>query len=101
MAPCYHSVSDEGVKCVSEEKLNQFIKRYIGIELWIAVDIFDTETKEIKSIVTKNHMSFFFYLNAPFSTYINFRITEKEIDDNIFVSTPKPNKYVSSFDISI
>ena len=53
---CSQSVPDEGVTCVLEDKLTTLLKKYIGFELSITIEMFETETKEIKSIVTKNQI---------------------------------------------
>ncbi|KAM3128645.1 hypothetical protein pb186bvf_019274 [Paramecium bursaria] len=95
LALCDKQLISQNITCASDEKLQKFIQIFQGIELWITVEIYDTDTKQISSIVQEIHQLIDVY--SPFFTQFQFKMTMNDIDDNIFITTSETSSYISSY----
>ncbi|KAM3136069.1 hypothetical protein pb186bvf_011874 [Paramecium bursaria] len=97
VAFCDEKLAKYNITCASDDKLQSFISKFQQIIIWITVHIYNTETKQIQTIVQQ--VFFQLDLYAPFVSQIQFKVTELDVDDNIFISTSETSKYISSCNI--
>ncbi|KAM3133153.1 hypothetical protein pb186bvf_014729 [Paramecium bursaria] len=94
IALCDPKLISYNITCASEEKLKNFINKFQSIQLWITVEMFDTENKKMQYVTQELPVQLDLY--TPFLTQIQFKITEQNVDDNIFITTSQPSKFISS-----
>ncbi|KAM3136079.1 hypothetical protein pb186bvf_011884 [Paramecium bursaria] len=89
--------SKYNITCASEEEINEFLNKFQSFEFWVQLEIFDPQEHKISKILQEFSINLDY--NAPFFIQVQYKITQLNIDDNIFFTSSRSNSIVSSYSL--